>query len=114
MWLPAPGRVTWQLAPCDSAVSHEIDATDLQPGDALNINTNVHQHGMLFMSWVNGTSKLKMWQEGAGGGASHDDESGTPGACALGAGSLGEQDGRALSLLGASLLLVAARRRKRA
>jgi hypothetical protein len=61
--LPAPGRVTWQLAPYDNAVSHEIDATELQPGDALNINTNAHQHVMLFMGWVNGTSQVKVWQE---------------------------------------------------
>lgn len=46
--LGGPGRVTWQFAPFDTTVSYEIDATQLQPGDALNSN----EHVMLFAGWV--------------------------------------------------------------
>lgn len=81
--LLAPGRVTWQLAPYDNAISHEIDTTDLRAGDALNINTNVHQHVMLFMGWVNGTSKLKVWQESDCNEVAHESSSTSPRSTAL-------------------------------
>jgi Bacterial SH3 domain len=47
--LPAPGRTTGGFAPFDTAASYTINATDLQPGDAVN---NSH-HIMLFWHWVN-------------------------------------------------------------
>ncbi len=50
--LPAPGRVTGGFAPFDTAASYTINATDLQPGDAVN---NSH-HIMLFWHWVNKAS----------------------------------------------------------
>jgi cell wall-associated NlpC family hydrolase len=47
--LPAPGRVTGEFAPYDTAVSYEVDADDLQPGDALNSYPD--EHIILFASW---------------------------------------------------------------
>ena len=46
--LPAPGRVTTQFAPFDTAVSHVIPGETLQPGDALNSS----EHIFLFKQWV--------------------------------------------------------------
>src|SRR5437867_3641621 len=46
--LPAPGRTTYGFAPYDGGVSHVINASDLQAGDAVN-NTG---HVMLFKNWV--------------------------------------------------------------
>jgi hypothetical protein len=46
--LPAPGRITTTFAPFDLHVSHEIAASELQPGDAIN---NDH-HMMLFEKWI--------------------------------------------------------------
>jgi hypothetical protein len=46
--LPAPGRVTWELAPFQNDISHEISAIDLEPGDAVNN----HEHIMLFKEWL--------------------------------------------------------------
>jgi hypothetical protein len=47
--LPAPGRVTSQFAPYDTAVSHTIPGESLQPGDALNSS----DHIILFKQWTN-------------------------------------------------------------
>jgi hypothetical protein len=46
--LPAPGRVTTQFAPFKTDITHAIQATNLEPGDAVN---NV-DHIMLFKKWV--------------------------------------------------------------
>ncbi len=46
--LPAPGRVTWELAPFQSDISHTIPASSLQPGDAVNSQPHI----MLFKEWV--------------------------------------------------------------
>ncbi|HVY46548.1 MAG TPA: hypothetical protein VHB21_11745 [Minicystis sp.] len=46
--LPAPGRVTGQFAPFENDITHVIQASDLQPGDAVN---NDH-HIMLFKGWT--------------------------------------------------------------
>jgi hypothetical protein len=46
--LPAPGRTTYGFAPFETDITHEIDAIDLQPGDAINNS----DHVMLFQSWV--------------------------------------------------------------
>jgi MYXO-CTERM domain-containing protein len=47
--LPAPGRVTWELAPAQTDVTSTINAIDLQPGDAVN---KPHDHTMLFKAWI--------------------------------------------------------------
>ncbi len=47
--LPAPGRVTSQFAPYNTAVSHTIPGESLQPGDALNSS----DHIILFKQWTN-------------------------------------------------------------
>jgi hypothetical protein len=46
--LPSPGRTTLMFAPFDLAVSAEIAAIELAPGDAVN---NDH-HMMLFKRWI--------------------------------------------------------------
>jgi len=46
--LPAPGRVTSTFAPFNTAVSHAIQAMNLQPGDAVNNS----EHMMLFVAWT--------------------------------------------------------------
>ena len=46
--LPAPGRVTTEFAPFQTDITHTIQATNLQPGDAVN-NAD---HIMLFKKWV--------------------------------------------------------------
>ncbi|MBS2029191.1 MAG: hypothetical protein JST54_14915 [Deltaproteobacteria bacterium] len=43
-----PGRVTTQFAPFVTDISYVIDATELQPGDALNSD----EHIMLFAGWA--------------------------------------------------------------
>ncbi len=45
--LPAPGRVTTELAPFVNDITSTIDASQLQPGDAVNNN----EHVMLFKAW---------------------------------------------------------------
>jgi hypothetical protein len=57
--LPAPGRTTMTLAPYDHAVSHAIDAADLQPGDAIN---NDH-HTMLLAEWLVPGTKARFLEE---------------------------------------------------
>jgi MYXO-CTERM domain-containing protein len=47
--LPAPGRVTWELAPAQTDITFTIQAQDLQPGDAIN---KPHDHTMLFKAWT--------------------------------------------------------------
>jgi hypothetical protein len=47
--LPAPGRVTWELAPAQTDITSTIPAASLQPGDAIN---KPHDHTMLFVGWV--------------------------------------------------------------
>lgn len=46
--LPAPGRVTGEFAPYDTAVSHTIPAEALQPGDACNSS----DHIIMFKEWI--------------------------------------------------------------
>jgi hypothetical protein len=46
--LPVPGRVTGEFAPFQNDITHSIEATDLQPGDAVNNN----EHIMLFVGWT--------------------------------------------------------------
>ncbi|MFT3694380.1 MAG: hypothetical protein QM831_14635 [Kofleriaceae bacterium] len=57
--LPAPGHTTGTFAPFDTSVSHTIQATDLQPGDAIN---NDH-HIMLFASWITVGTKARFLEE---------------------------------------------------
>ena len=47
--LPAPGRTTSEFAPEETDITYVIDATQLQPGDAINIPGT---HMMLFENWV--------------------------------------------------------------
>ncbi len=47
--LAAPGRTTSEFAPAQTDITYVIDATDLQPGDAINIPGD---HMMLFKEWV--------------------------------------------------------------
>jgi len=58
--LPAPGRVTGQFAPADTAVSHVIQATDLQPGDALNYPAD---HIILFVKWITKNKEAQFYEE---------------------------------------------------
>ena len=44
----APGYVTGEFAPFNTSVTHEIAASDLQPGDAVNNS----EHVMLFKEWA--------------------------------------------------------------
>jgi hypothetical protein len=46
--LPAPGRVTTEFAPFVNDITETINASDLQPGDAVNSS----EHVMLFKGWV--------------------------------------------------------------
>jgi hypothetical protein len=46
--LPAPGRVTTEFAPFETDITHTIDASSLEPGDAVNNS----DHVMLFKEWV--------------------------------------------------------------
>ncbi len=46
--LPAPGHVTSTFAPFKMDITSVIDASDLQPGDAVNNS----EHMMLFKAWV--------------------------------------------------------------
>jgi hypothetical protein len=60
--LPAPGRVTGEFAPYDTAVSYEVDADDLEPGDALNSYPD--EHIILFAGWEDkGASKANIIEE---------------------------------------------------
>ena len=47
--LPAPGRVTWELAPAQTDITTTIPASSLEPGDAVNVP---HDHTMLFKAWL--------------------------------------------------------------
>jgi hypothetical protein len=47
--LPAPGRVTWELAPAQTDITSTIPALSLEPGDAVN---KPHDHTMLFKAWL--------------------------------------------------------------
>lgn len=58
--LPAPGRVTGQFAPADNSVSHAIQATDLQPGDALNYPAD---HIILFVKWITKDKEAQFYEE---------------------------------------------------
>jgi hypothetical protein len=69
--LPAPGRVTWTLAPYDNSVSYEIAIGDLQPGDALNTNEGGHEHVALFMEWA-GSNVAHVIEESNWGTPAHD------------------------------------------
>ncbi len=46
--LPAPGRVTGELAPFQTDITHSIPASSLAAGDAVNNS----EHVMLFKAWV--------------------------------------------------------------
>jgi MYXO-CTERM domain-containing protein len=58
--LPAPGRVTGQFAPADTTVSHAIQGTDLQPGDALNYPAD---HIILFVKWITQNTEAQFYEE---------------------------------------------------
>ncbi len=58
--LPAPGRVTSQFAPADNSVSHAIQATNLQPGDALNYPAD---HIILFVKWITPNKEAEFYEE---------------------------------------------------
>jgi uncharacterized membrane protein YgcG len=58
--LPAPGRVTGQFAPADTAVSHTINGIDLEPGDALNYPAD---HIILFVKWITKGSEAQFYEE---------------------------------------------------
>ncbi len=57
--LPAPGRTTHDFAPFVTDITHEIDATDLRPGDAINNDTHI----MLFEAWTQVGSQAKFLEE---------------------------------------------------
>jgi hypothetical protein len=60
--LPAPGRITSGFAPYDTGVSYEVDADDLQPGDALNSVPD--EHIILFAGWADkGASQANIIEE---------------------------------------------------
>jgi VCBS repeat protein len=59
--LPSPGRVTTQFAPFDNTVSHAIDGSSLQPGDALN-NAD---HIFLFKEWLTVGQRARFIEEGS-------------------------------------------------
>ncbi len=46
--LPAPGRTTYGFSPYQNDITRAIDATDLEPGDAVNND----EHVMLFKNWI--------------------------------------------------------------
>jgi len=58
--LPAPGRTTSEFAPADTAVSHAIQGTDLEPGDALN---DPADHIILFVQWVTPNQSAEFYEE---------------------------------------------------
>ena len=58
--LPSPGRVTGQFAPADTTVSHAIQGTDLQPGDALNYPAD---HIILFVKWITQNKEAQFYEE---------------------------------------------------
>ena len=49
--LPAPGRITSGFAPYNGGASYVINASSLQPGDALNSKPS--DHIILFAGWIN-------------------------------------------------------------
>ena len=51
--LAAPGQTTGGFAPYDTSVSYVIQASDLGPGDAVNVNEGGQHHIMLFWHWIN-------------------------------------------------------------
>jgi len=57
--LPSPGRTTHDFAPFETDITHEIDASELRPGDAINNDT----HMMLFESWVTVGQEAKLMEE---------------------------------------------------
>jgi hypothetical protein len=57
--LPAPGRTTHDFAPFVTDITHEIDAMELRPGDAVNNDT----HMMLFEAWVTPGEEAKFFEE---------------------------------------------------
>jgi hypothetical protein len=50
--IPAPGDTTRDFAPVTFAITSEIPAESLQPGDAVNVNNSSDEHVMLFKQWV--------------------------------------------------------------
>ncbi|MEO8798543.1 MAG: hypothetical protein ABI551_11720 [Polyangiaceae bacterium] len=63
--LPAPGRVTGEFAPFDTAVSTTIKCTDMKPGDAANLKAGGHI--VLFKNWITpGTKALFIEEPGCG------------------------------------------------
>ena len=57
--LPAPGRVTSEFAPFQTDITHVINASSLQPGDAVNNS----DHVMLFKAWVTPGSRAIFIEE---------------------------------------------------
>ena len=57
--LPAPGRTTNGFAPFQTDITHEIQASQLAPGDAVNNS----DHVMLFKAWVTPGSKATFIEE---------------------------------------------------
>jgi hypothetical protein len=57
--LPAPGRVTSTFAPFKMDITSVIQASDLQPGDAVNNS----EHIMLFVAWVTKGSSATFMEE---------------------------------------------------
>jgi hypothetical protein len=57
--LPAPGRVTTEFAPFRTDITQAIQATNLEPGDAVN---NV-DHIMLFKKWITHPTKAVFIEE---------------------------------------------------
>jgi len=58
--LPPPGRTTYGFAPAQSDVTHVIQATDLAPGDAVNLWS---EHIMLFVRWVSHPHTAVFYEE---------------------------------------------------
>jgi hypothetical protein len=57
--LPAPGRTTADFAPFTTDITHEIDSSQLRPGDAINND----EHVMLFEEWTQVGSEAKFLEE---------------------------------------------------
>jgi len=57
--LSAPGLTTYGYAPFSTAVSYAIQASALQPGDAVNNN----DHIMLFKQWITHGSEAEFYEE---------------------------------------------------
>lgn len=57
--LPAPGRVTGELAPFQSDITHTISASSLRAGDAVNNS----EHVMLFKAWVHHGTRATFIEE---------------------------------------------------